>query len=198
MAFWSENFDGSPIKDPKRKFRFIVSFSSIQTPEGGPLLWMAKTAGKPAFTISETSHEYLNHKFYYPGRTEWEAVDIVVVDPGSKQGDMAANFAQIVEAAGYNPPSSAADLISMSKKSAVSSLGTALITQLDAEGKPIETWTLWNAFITSVKFGDLDYSSDDLNEVTITLRYDWARLETDVASNITTLGGHSKSQLFTP
>jgi len=109
---------------------------------------------------------------------------------------MAANFAQIVQNAGYNPPSSAADLVSMSKKSAVTNLGTALITQLDADGNPIETWTLWNAFITSLKFGDLDYSSDDLSEVTMTLRYDWARLETAVSSNLTTGGGGTL--IFTP
>jgi hypothetical protein len=196
MAFWSENFDGSDIKDPKRKFRFIVSFSALKTNEGGPLLWMAKTAGKPAFTISETTHEYLNHKFYYPGRTEWETVDIVVVDPGNEGSDMAANFSQIVSNAGYTPPSSAADLISMSKKSAVTSLGTVLVSQVDAEGNPLETWTLWNAFITAVKYGDLDYSSDELNEVTVTLRYDWARLETASPAVLST--GEGKASIFTP
>jgi hypothetical protein len=202
MAFWSENFDGSSIKDPKRKFRFIVSFSALNTTEGGPYLWMAKTAGKPSFTISETSYEYFNHKFYYPGRTDWETVDIVVVDPGNEGSEMAANFSQIVNNAGYNPPSSAIDLVSMSKKSAVTSLGTVLISQVDAEGAPVETWTLWNVFIISVKYGDLDYSSDDLNEITITLRYDWARLETVEDSRVTTAsatsGTASGKSFFTP
>ena len=198
MAFWSENFDGSGLKDPKRKFRFIVSFSALSTTEGGPLLWMAKTAAKPAFTITETSHEYLNHKFYYPGRTEWDTVDIVVVDPGNEGSDMAANFPQIVQNAGYNPPSSAADLVSMSKSSAVTSLGTVLVSQVDAEGAPVETWTLWNAFITSVKYGDLDYSSDDLNEVTVTLRYDWARLEVASASKVTTGTTRTATEIFKP
>ena len=63
MAFWSEDFK-TGLADPKRKFRFSVSFSNIATAEGGPLLWYAKTAAKPGFTISETMHEYLNHKFY--------------------------------------------------------------------------------------------------------------------------------------
>ena len=41
-----------------------------------------------------------------------------------------------------------------------------------------------NAFITSVEFGDLDYTSDDLNEVTIKVRYDYA-----VLNDPTTGGG---------
>ncbi len=31
-----------------------------------------------------------------------------------------------------------------------------------------------NAFIKSAKFGDLDYSNDELKTVELTLRYDWA------------------------
>ena len=40
--------------------------------------------------------------------------------------------------------------------------------------KKKETCDLKNAMIKSINFSDLDYSSDDLLEVTLTLRYDWA------------------------
>lgn len=192
MAFWSEDFK-TGLTDPKRKFRFSVSFGNIVTPEGGPILWYAKTAAKPGFTISETVHEYLNHKFYYPGRTEWDTVDITVVDPGNP--DISATLSDIVKQAGYSPPTSAFDLESMAKSGATGALGNVLIQQLDEAGNPIESWTLWNAFVTALKFGDLDYSSDELSEITITLRYDWAKLETANDSSHVTGTGNT---FFTP
>ena len=44
---------------------------------------------------------------------------------------------------------------------------------------PIEEWILYNAWVKEVKFGDLDYTSDDLTEITLTLRYDFAKLNGD-------------------
>ena len=66
----------------------------------------------------------------------------------------------------------------MSKAKAAGALGTVIITQIDSEGKPLETWTLWNSFMTEVKYGDLEYGGDDLTEMSVTLKYDWARVET--------------------
>ena len=57
-------------------------------------------------------------------------------------------------------------------------LHTYLISQIDADGNPIETWTLINSFITEVKYGDLAYGEDDLVEMTVTMKYDWATVET--------------------
>ena len=41
-------------------------------------------------------------------------------------------------------------------------------------GEELEKWTLKHAWIKEVTFGDLDYGSEDLTEVTIKFRYDWA------------------------
>ena len=64
----------------------------------------------------------------------------------------------------------------ISKDKAVSGLGAVNITQLDANGEEIEKWTMHNAFVTDVKFGDLAYGDDELTELSLTLRYDWAML----------------------
>ena len=70
----------------------------------------------------------------------------------------------------------------MSKSKAAGALGTVYIEQVDSDGKPLETWTLWNAFITEVKYGDMSYGEDELTEMSVTLKYDWARVETANAS----------------
>ena len=52
-----------------------------------------------------------------------------------------------------------------------------IIEQMGADGKTFRTWTLVNSFITSVNYGDLDYSSDDLVSIEISVAYDYATTE---------------------
>ena len=44
------------------------------------------------------------------------------------------------------------------------------------EGTVLEKWTLHNAWIKKIEFSELDYEGDDLTEVTVELRYDYAEL----------------------
>jgi hypothetical protein len=44
-------------------------------------------------------------------------------------------------------------------------------------GDKIEQWTLKGAFINNAVFNDLDWSSNDPAEITLTLSYDYAILE---------------------
>jgi hypothetical protein len=85
-------------------------------------------------------------------------------------------------------------LSTMSKAKAAGALGTVIITQIDSDGKPLETWTLWNSFMTEVKYGDLEYGADDLTEMSVTLKYDWARVETAGVSVAT--AGSAGSEFF--
>ena len=177
MPFWSTNFgENTALKDPKRKFRFTVEFQGIQASQGGAALWYAKTVSKPSFQINASEHKYLNHTFWYPGSVSWQDVSVALVDPVDP--DMTATLSDIVVQSGYAPPTDATSLTTMSKAKSAGALGTVIITQIDAEGAPLETWTLWNAFITEVKYGDLGYGEDDLTEMTVNLKYDWARVET--------------------
>ena len=107
MPFWSTNFgEDTNLKDPKRQFRFTVSITGINSDNGGPLLWYAKSVTKPTFTVAEAEHKYLNHTFYYPGAVTWNECDIKMVDPAGDP-DAAATLAAIVQASGYKPPTKA-------------------------------------------------------------------------------------------
>jgi len=179
MAFWSTNFgEDSTLADPKRNFRFVVSFDGISSGTTGDAaaLWYAKSVAKPSFAIAAAEHKYLNHTFYYPGSVTWNDVAVTLVDPVDP--DMTATLSDIVQASGYQPPATVSDRTTMSKAKSAAALGTVTIQQIDAEGNNLETWTLWNAFITDLKYGDLEYGNDDLTELTVTLKYDWARVET--------------------
>jgi len=176
MPFWTE-IATKGMTEPKRKFRFTVTVNGIG---GTNMMYYAKTATKPSFTIAAAEHKYLNHTFYYPGSVTWNEVTITLVDPVDDPGDMAATLAEMVEKAGYIIPTGTdgANLTTLTKGNAVSALGQVIIRQLDHEGKPQEDWTLNNAWISELTFGDLEYGSDDITELTMKLKYDWASLST--------------------
>jgi len=189
MPFWSTNFgEDTTLKDPKRNFRFIVEFNGINATPGGAVAWYAKSAQKPSFVVNSAEHKYLNHTFYYPGSVTWNSISITMVDP--VEPDMTATFSDILVQSGYSPPTDTTSLGTISKAKAAGALGIVTITQIDSDGNPLETWTLWNSFVEDVKFGDsLSYGDDELTEVSVTLKYDWARVETTTDSSAVSGGG---------
>jgi len=181
MAFWNEK-----ILEPKRKFRWILKVDGID-------YWTIKKVDKPSYTVSTAEHNFINHKFYFPGRVEYNEISFTIVD--SANPDAAETLRQILFAGGYRlPKDENVATQSITKHGAVTALGDIQIMQLGGggnsssgagtgtvsgvndEGQVLEFWTLHNAFITSIELGDLDYESDDLVEITVKVRYDYAQL----------------------
>jgi len=172
MSFWNDSSNNVP--SPKRNYRWLLFL-------GGIPQWICKKVTKPAMSITEAEHTYLNHKFYYPGRVEWQTIDVTLVDPVSP--DAAQTLDNILNSAGYQPPDDQNQTLTISKNQAVGALGKVVIQQLGVtpigdtrEVQPVEEWQLYNAWVKDFKFGELDYTSDDLTEITLTLRYDYAKL----------------------
>ena len=163
--FWN---DGT-VQDPKRAYRWVLRNGNIP-------IYTLKKVTKPSFTVTETPHKYLNHTYYYPGRVEWNTITMTLADPVAP--DAAAIVTKMIKESGYSPATKADDLQTMSKMSSVAALGSFVIAQLDHEGKDIETWTLKNPWIKDVKYGELDYESDDLTAIELEIRYDYASIET--------------------
>ena len=161
MAFWSDATGG----EPKRAYRWILDVNGIQA-------YTIKKVSKPSFSISESEHQFLNHTYYYPGRVTWNTVSFTLVDPINP--DTSAALIKKVQESGYKPASSANDRKTLNKKDSTASLGEIKIQQIGSDGSPVETWTLKNVWIKDVKFGDLDYSSDDMVEIEVEVRYDFA------------------------
>jgi hypothetical protein len=181
MAFWVDQ-----VLEPKRAFRFIVRFNGM--PDAAT--WYATKASKPQTEVSETEHKYLNHNFYFPGRTTWSTVSITLVDPATP--DAIGSLHQMLVEAGYIVPSNPTVLQSISKDRAVAQAGSPNtpgiggdieILQLDADGNTdeanvLEKWTLRNAWVKSIKPSELSYDSEELSTIEVEIRYDWAELKT--------------------
>jgi len=178
---WSD-----PTLEPKRVYRWLFSFGAA----GGRLpSYICKKVSKPSYSIKESEHQFLNHTFYYPGKVTWTEIDVTVVDPLDL--DAADALADVLAQSGYLFPNnmdtnlSPDQLTTPSKAKSAGpngALGEAYIRQIDADGNEREKWTLKNAWIKEVKFGDLNYSEDGLVEITIKIQYDWAFQESFTAS----------------
>ena len=82
---------------------------------------------------------------------------------------------------GYQFPDTFANATqtTITKEEAKNALESVEIRQIDggSAGTPaatIEKWTLKRCWIKAVSFGDLDYESDEIVNIEVELRYDWA------------------------
>ena len=178
---------------PKRKFRFLVGFSNL----GEDLVYMVTKATRPSFELTNiTEHKILNHTFKFPGIVKWNDIDITLID--AIDPNVGSRFYNVLRNMGYVQPGTADQLAAgISKHQAWQALGEVVIRQLDAGGqgapdkadqslpssgvlsgaKSHEIWTLKNAFIKSIKWGDVDYSSEDIVTVDVGITYDYATYE---------------------
>lgn len=172
MPFWTA-VDGK-AQDPKRESRFVLSIESLN--DGSNNVWYAKSFGKPKAEVTTTPHKYLNHTFNYPGSVKWSPVDLEIIDP-TDPIDGAGSIAQLLEAMGYQIPKDGKDLINISKRKGVGSLGYVTVSSIDDEGNEIETWTLKQAFVSKFDWGSYKYEGDSLLSLKLTLTYDWAECQ---------------------
>lgn len=170
MSFWTQQ-----SLEPKRNFRFKITSDGWDKTES--VWWWAKSIDKPSFNVTNNEYQLINHKFKYPGIVTWNNIQITLVDFDKENGGPNSGEALRLELSniGYERPDQAAMRgISKITHSHVSDL---IIQHLNADGKPVDTWTLKGAFIISVSYSKLDYSSDELSEVTLEIAYDYADYE---------------------
>jgi hypothetical protein len=175
--FWSDvNID------PKRSFRWLFHLPNIIHP------YLVRSVKKPSFSVGNIAHQFVNHTFYYPGRVNWNPVDVTLVDPAgggdsanAVGDDTSMTLLKAIYDSGYQDPSkdgAEGMYSSISKFRSTAVLGTPIIEQIDGFGRTVEEWTLHNAWCENVDFGSLDYGSEEMISVSMTIRYDWASLST--------------------
>jgi len=176
-SFW-----GDRSFEPKRQFRFLVDFDLGDM----QLNFSAKGIDRPSYTIGEQSHQFFNHTFYYPGRLTWNTVTLTLVDavtPGAAD----KLYGYLASIGIQDPTAGTLDSVTkttITKASATNALSSVKIREMgsaDADGKSPSgagiqgEWELINPFITEVNFGAHSYDSDEMVEISVTLRFDWAK-----------------------
>lgn len=170
MAFWS-----APGAEPLRQHRWYINFGGAT--DLNSIQYALKKVDKPKAKIGSVQHKYLNHYFNFPGRLEWE--DINMTFASIIQPSAAATLMQILRNSGYGVPTDdtitePSQRATLGKEKFAKQIGSFEIRQIDPSGVEIEKWTINRPFFTSVQFGSLDYGAEEIVEITCTVKYDWA------------------------
>ncbi len=146
--------------EPKMQNRYIMEIDGIQS-------YLIKTAARPSITFDTIVLDHINIKRKLQGKGDWQDITITLYDPIVPSGAQAVmewvrlGHESITGRRGY------ADFY---KKDIT-------FYMLGPVGDKVEQWTLKGAFIVSADFGGLDFASNDVSEITLSLAYDHAVLE---------------------
>lgn len=146
-------------------------------------VWWVKTISKPKINYQTEEEKFTTVGKLLSKRVSatpiLEDITMTMIDPSYPNATR--KLARIIRRTGYNE-AQAKQIINDSYGGSIaeSMLDTingtdrrgVQIHQLDEFGEAIETWTLHNAFIKRIDFGELDYSSDELLEINLTLGYE--------------------------
>jgi hypothetical protein len=148
--------------EPLRKNRWIVRFPS----DLGISEWMLSSASRPKITQGSTEIQFLNTSTWVAGRYTWDTLQFTFRDPIAPSASQALM-----------------EWIRLESESVTGRQGYAAgykrdleLEMLDPTGVVMQKWVLKNCFITTCDFGSLDYSDDELADITVQIRMDYAIL----------------------
>jgi hypothetical protein len=145
--------------EPKVQNRFIMYFQDIPS-------FMVKSVSTPSFTDEEVKLDHINTYRKIRGKREWNNVDMTLYDPITPSGAQAVmewarlSYESVTGRAGYSD---------FYKQDVV-------LNQLGPVGDVVGEWIIKGAFIVDASFGDYDWSSSDVAEISVTLAMDYCVL----------------------
>jgi hypothetical protein len=154
---------------PKLKFRFRATFDNfgVSNPKT-ELTKQIMTFARPQVTFDPIEVPVYNSRVYLAGRPTWNAVSVALRD------DAGGNVSRLVGEQLQK------QFDFMEQASASSGIDYKFMTTLEmldgangtVEPVVLETWQLYGCFLTDVNYNDVDYGSNDMVTITMSIRYD--------------------------
>lgn len=173
---------------PKLQYRFRVTFTDLDSANGTQVTQNVISVGRPSLTHEEVIIDSYNSKTFLAGKHTWEPITLVMRD------DMNSDVVKMIG----NQLRSQLDHNSQGAQSPdLKHAGHVYkfkmkIETLDGSSaaNPYDTWELVGCYLSNVQYGDLNYGTSDMVQVTATIRYDNASNEINAGSTQPdTLGG---------
>jgi len=149
-----------------RKFRFLFGITYCNGDKKVSPAFV-KLAALPSITVEDTELNFLNSKTWIPGKAAWETITVTYLDVSGDPTPQTNGSLYSWLATVYDFTSPCNHMATKGQDWA----GEASVVRLDGCGNVLDQWIMKNAFPTSIKFSELDYSSSDVCEVELTLRY---------------------------
>ena len=164
--------DLTKLKEPKRKNLFLVRF-------GADLgdCWFAKTVNKPTVTFDSGGSLLDNYSFFgEPFLTKdrpainYNPINVTLIDPSAP--NMTDYFTGLLEGSSVSERNYYIDPRKVSVS--LEKFEVLQVSQKDSKSPSldvVERWELQSPLITKIDFGSLDYSSEDLLEISLEVEY---------------------------
>ena len=146
--------------EPKLQNRFIMYVEGV--PE-----YLIKKVARPSITFEEVTLDHINIQRYVKGKGAWQDLAIELYDPVVPSAAQACmewirlSHESVTGRDGYSD---------FYKKDVV-------INVLGPVGDKVEEWTLKGSWIKEATFGDMDWSTNEVIGISLTLKYDYAILQ---------------------
>lgn len=137
-------------------------------PDGTIPPYFVKTAGRPKMKVTPIEINYLNAKGYWPGKVEWEAIEVEYRDMATK--DIAPLYRWLNTIYTFNSAKGNVKQFSMASKPQDWG-ASAQLSLYDGLGNTLEQWSFKYCFPENVDWGDLKYEEMEFASVKLTLRY---------------------------
>jgi hypothetical protein len=146
--------------EPKRQNLYIMEIEGIPS-------YLIKAANRPSLQFNVTTLDHINVKRKLKGKGEWQDITLTLHDPIVPSGAQAVM-----------------EWIRLSHESITGRDGYADFYKKDIDiymlgpvGDKIEQWKIKGAFINSANFGSLDWATDDVAQIELTISMDYCILE---------------------
>ena len=176
--------------EPKLKNRFVLylDVQGIYIPT-----YLVKSATKPGFTYDNIELQYINSKTNFKGKMTWDPIEIVLYDPvaAHRFSPRAANNPFVDSLSSSEEVSNDSSVLIYEwimtthsnyvegKEYALETYKKTLIleTLMPRTNIQSERWEIHGAYVSAVKWGELDLSDDSLSTCSITIMYDYALIK---------------------
>lgn len=155
----ADMFRPIPIEqEPILSNRFVVEFPT----DLGLNHYVVESAKKPSLNMDAIEIPYMNTSTFMMGRAVWQAMEFTFIDvigPSTSQKLMEwvnLHFESTTGRAGY----------------AIGYKKNLVMKALDGPGVEVQKWTLIGCQITSIDFGNFDYTANELSKITVTIQPD--------------------------
>ena len=176
--------------EPKLKNRFVLylDVQGIYIPS-----YLVKSATKPGFTYDNIELQYINTKTNFKGKMTWDPIEIVLYDPvaAHRFSPRAANNPFVDPLSSSEEVSNDSSVLIYEwilnthsnyiggREYALETYKKTLVleTLMPRTNIQSERWEIHGAYVSAVKWGDLDLSDDSLSTCSITIMYDYALIK---------------------
>lgn len=178
---------------PKLKYRFRASFEGFGV--SNPKTELTKQVvdiKRPSVNFNPITVDVYNSKVYLAGKPEWQETTINLRD------DAAGNVSKLVGEQIQK------QFDFMEQSSAASGIDYKFILRYEVldggnganQPNVLETWELYGCMLSSVDYGDMNYSTNDPVQIALTVRFDNA-IQTPTGTGVGTLVGRTLGQTIT-